>query len=406
MFCPIISADDHLLEPPDLFTAHVPAPMRDVAPHLEFRDYQGDQVPYWVIDDDWLPIYVNDGSVGRPSSEWTRAPQRFDEFRRGVWDVDERVRDMDLNGTWASLAFSSFNFGFAGSRFTKIRDRELGVACLHAYNDWMIESWAGAHPDRFIPLQMAWLGDPEVAAAEVRRNAARGCHAISFSEHPGLALGFPSIFTDHWDPLLRACEETETVVNLHVGSSGTVHTPAPDAPADAALVLFPVHGMNALVNWVYARIPVRFPRLKIALSEGGVSWVPMVMERFKRAYRTSDRGNCWDPADGDPVDLVRRNFWFTSIEDPSAFRVLDTIGEDRVMVEVDYPHGDTSWPDTQELLRGELSHLPVATIRKVCYGNAAALYQHPEPPEALIASSVIGGLPEHAIPADAVPARH
>src|SRR5262249_30592625 len=159
---------------------------------------------------------------------------------------------------------------------------------------------------------------------------------VSFSENPA-GMGLASIYSGEWDPFLAACEETGTVVNLHVGSSGSVHTPAVEAPGDAALVLFPIHAVDALVNLSYARIPLRFPRIKVALSEGGVSWVPMVIERLSRAYRVCEMGTAWDPSDGDPVELVRRNFWFTSVEDPSGFRALDVIGDDHVMVEVDYP---------------------------------------------------------------------
>src|SRR5262249_10551411 len=153
---------------------------------------------------------------------------------------------------------------------------------------------------------------------------------------------------------LRACEETETVINLHVGSSGSVHTPSADAPTDARLVLFPIHGVDSLVDWIFARIPIRFPAIKIALSEGGGSGVALVMERLARAQRRRESGPAWSASDPHPLDLVHRNFWFTSIEDPSAFRLLDVIGEDRVMVEVDYPHLDSTWPHTQDLLRSEL----------------------------------------------------
>src|SRR5262249_4351383 len=160
-WCPIISADDHVLEPPDLFDRLMPAKFRDQAPHVIYEDYDGDEVPYWVIDDAKLPMWPGDGAVGRPSAEWGLAPQRFDDFRPVVANVDARIRDLDLNGTWASLCFSSFNFGFAGTRFVRFRDRAVGFAAFRAYNHWMIEEWAGAYPDRIIPCQMSWLADPE-----------------------------------------------------------------------------------------------------------------------------------------------------------------------------------------------------------------------------------------------------
>ena len=297
---------------------------------------------------------------------------------------------MDLNGTWASLGFSSFNFGFAGSRFTKLANRSVGYASLQAYNDWMIDEWCAAAPERYIPCQMSWLGDPELAAKEIRRNAARGFHAVSFSENPE-GQGFPSVYGDHWDPFFAACAETETVINLHVGSSGSVHTPSVHAPADAKLALVPRardqrgrgldlrQGPDALSGYQDR-----------GLSEGGVSWVPMVIERLRRTYRACEAGNAWLRSDGDPVEILHRNFWFTSVEDPSAFQLLSIVGEDKVMVEVDYPHVDSTWPDTQALLESELQHLTPASIRKICYENAAGLYQHPEPPRSMIEASVMG----------------
>jgi predicted TIM-barrel fold metal-dependent hydrolase len=391
LWCPLISADDHVLEPADLFVERMPAKMRDVAPRIEYFDYAGDEVPYWVIDGERLPMFVADGTVGRPTREWGRAPQRFEEFRAGVCDADARVRDMDLNGTWASLLFPSTTFGFAGSRLTKIRDREVGFAAVRAYNDWMMEEWVGSHPLRFISHQIPWFDDVERSISELQRNAARGCRAVSFAENPA-GLGFASIYTGHWDPFLAACQDTDTVINLHVGSSGFTHTPAADAPADTLRVLFPIHAVDALVNWIYAKIPLRFPRLKIVLSEGGVSWVPMALERIERAYRVREGRNWWGEADGNPLDLVRRNFWFSSVEDPSAFHALDIIGEDRVFLEVDYPHADCTWPDTQALVRSELEHLSPDVVRKIAFETAADLYRHPRPPEAMIRASVVGKL--------------
>src|SRR5262249_8658157 len=162
---------------------------------------------YWIIEGERYPVFMVDGAAGRPPHEWIRAPQRFDEFRAGVTDPDARVADMDLNGTWASMGFPSGNFGFAGSRFVKMQDRGLAYAAVRGYNDWMLEEWCGSNPDRFIPMQLAWLGDPAEAVDELERNAARGCRSVSFSENPA-GLGLASIYSGEWDPFLAACEDT------------------------------------------------------------------------------------------------------------------------------------------------------------------------------------------------------
>ncbi len=384
VWCPVISVDDHVFESATTFT-RVPEKFRDVVPQLVEIDGR----PAWRIGDRHHFFTGVDGAAGRPISEWRSTRMRLEDYRRGVWDVDARVLDMDLNGIWASLCFPSVLWGFAGTTLARIPDRDAGFAAVQSYNDWMVEEWWGAHPDRFIPCQLPYLADPELAANEIRRNAERGVLAVSFSENPA-GLGFPSIHTDHWDPFFKACEECGTVVNLHLGSSGGVPKPSPDSPDPVSLALFPINGIESVVEWIYSRIPLRFPTIKIVLSEAGVSWVPMVIERLRRAYRQREAApSAWLATDPDPVTVLRRNFWFTSIEDPSAFHNLEAIGEDRVMVEVDYPHTDSSWPDSQELFRSELEHLPVDTIKKICFGNAAELYKHTPPPESLLASSTL-----------------
>jgi predicted TIM-barrel fold metal-dependent hydrolase len=386
LWCPIISADDHTLEPAHLFEGRIPHKFGDTAPHL-VEDEEG--LPFWVVENSHIPITIANGSSGRPSREWNNSAQRFEEFRSGVSDSAARLADMDLNGVWASLCFPSLVWGFAGRVFAAMRDRDLGLACVRAYNDWMIEEWCGPHPDRYVPCQIPWLADPVIAAREISANAGRGFRAVTFPETPD-RLGFASIYSGAWDPFFRACQETETVINLHVGSSGWVQRPSAESPVEVAVALFPVSGMSALVDWLYARIPLRFPQVKIAFSEAAVSWVPMMLERLDRAYRHVDASGAWSRHDPHPNDVVKRNFWFASVEDPAAFRMLDLIGDDRVLVEADYPHADSTWPDTQALLRSELGHLERPTIEKVAYANAAALYRHPSPPRDWIARSVIG----------------
>lgn len=387
LWCPIISVDDHFLEPPETFVDRVPRADRQRVPHIETDDAG---LPRWVIDDERFELLVHECSVGRPISEWTLAPAKFEEFRPGTYDVHARVADMDINGVYASLNFPSSTWGFAGRRLSLMKDERIALLSLRAYNEWMMEGWCGVYPNRFIPCQLPWLRDPTLAAAEIRRNSEHGFKAVSFSENPEL-MGLPHIYSDHWDPFFEACQETETVINLHVGSSGTVNRPSSVSPFAVTASLFPMSGIATIVDWIFAKVPLRFPKLKIALSEAGVSWVPTIIERLNKSYRQIEGlGVRWAPSDPTPTDLLHRNFWFTSIEDPSAFRVLDIIGEERVMLESDYPHPDTSWPDTQVVARTGLSHLEPETIKKLCYENASQLYRHEPPPDQFIARSVIG----------------
>ncbi|MEV6923402.1 amidohydrolase family protein [Dactylosporangium sp. NPDC051485] len=386
---PFISVDDHVLEPVTTFRDRFPSHLRDAAPRVEYG-YNGDpEIPYWLVEDEQLPIGTVNGAVGRPVTEWNGAAQTLDDFRAGVSDSRLRLKEMDLVGAWGSVCFPSVIWGFAGRRLSQIRDREVGLASIKAYNDWMIEEWCAADPDRLIPCQLPWLNDPQVAAQEIRRNAERGFKAVSFSENP-LTAGFPSLHDRSWDPFFAACEETGTAINLHVGSSGMVTLPDPKSPVEVLIALFPVNAIVASVDWVYSRIPVRFPNIKIVLSEGGASWVPMSLERLARTHRQLEISEVWKAGEPSPAEVLLRNFWFASLEDPSAFRNLDTIGSQNVLVECDYPHGDSTWPDTQKVLESQLAHLPVEDVFNICVGNAAQVYNASLPPVDWFESSARG----------------
>jgi predicted TIM-barrel fold metal-dependent hydrolase len=374
----IISVDDHLIEPEHVFETRVPDAMREDAPHIvTFEDGRES----WVYEGAFYPQVGLNAVAGRPKAEWSMEPARFDEMRRGCYDIEARVRDMDLDGVYASLCFPSLIAGFAGTIFANSKDQGLGLACLRAWNDWHIEEWAGPHPDRIIPLQIAWLRDPEIAAADVRRNAERGFKAVSFPENP-VDLKLPSVHTDHWDPFLRACEETETVVCLHNGSSSWTAARSPGAPLELYTSLFSVNAIAAAADWLWARIPTRYPNIRVAFSEGGIGWVPMLIDRIDYVLDHSAVGSQgWDDPSLSPTDALRRNFWFCTIDIPSTMALREHIGIDHICLESDYPHADSTWPDTQLRAADGLRDFTPTEVRKVTWENASRLFRHPVPPE-------------------------
>ena len=373
----IISVDDHLIEPADLFEGRLPKALAQRAPRIVVDD--GSEL--WEYEGKRYPQVGLNAVAGRAKEDWSMEPTRFDEMRPGCFDIDARVRDMDLDGIYASLCFPSLIAGFAGTVFSQSADQELGLACLRAWNDWHREVWAGSHPDRIIPLQLAWLGDPEIAARDVRENAARGVKALSFPENP-VDLGLPSMHTDHWDPLLRACEETLTVVCLHNASSSWTAARSPGAPLELFTTLFPVNAMVAAADWLWAGIPTRFPELQIAFSEGGVGWVPMLIDRIAYVLDHSAAGLvAWRDPSLSPIDALRRNFWFCTIDLPSTMALRDHIGVDHIMMESDYPHADSTWPDTQARAHEGLAGYTGEEIRKLTWETASRLFRHPVPPE-------------------------
>ncbi|HEX4659010.1 MAG TPA: amidohydrolase family protein [Streptosporangiaceae bacterium] len=376
----IISVDDHLVEPPDTFSGRIPAKFAERAPRIvPTPDGRGEA---WLYDGTLMPNIGLSAVVGRPAREWGTDPVRFADMRRGAWSPTARLADMDLDGVYASVNFPSFLPGFGGARLQTVTpDRELALACVRAWNDWLVEEWAGADPARFIPVQLPWLHDPELGAAEIRRNAARGFKAVTFPEHPERS-GFPTMFTGHWDPIMRACAETQTVVCIHTGSGGSLTDMGAGAPPSLASLIFGSYALIPTSVWLYSMLPVRFPELKICVAEGGISWVPGLLDRMDHLERHRQNRAYYGPwfdVDISPAEVLRRNFWFCAVDDPSAWSLRHRIGVERIMLEVDYPHPDSNWPNTQAVFAEQLKDVPAAESELISWRNASDLFRHPVP---------------------------
>ncbi len=371
----IISVDDHLVEPADLFVDRLPSALQDRAPKVVT---QSDGTEFWEFEGRNYPQIGLNAVVGRPKDEWSMEPARFDEMRRGCWDPVARLDDMDLDGVWASLCYPSLIAGFAGSVFSQTSDVALGLACMRAWNEWHLDAWVGTNPARFIPVQIPWLVDPVLAGDEVRRNAERGFKAVSFLENP-VDLGLPSMHTEHWDPFLAACEETDTVVCLHCASSGWSASRSPGAPLELLTTLFPVNALVTAADWLWSGVPTRYPALRICLAESGIDWVPMLINRIDYVMDHSATGQgAWTDA-AHPTEVLRRNFWFSVIDLTSTLQLRDEIGVGHIVLESDYPHADSTWPETRARAQKALADLPVDEVEQLCWRNASGLFRHPGP---------------------------
>jgi hypothetical protein len=175
---------------------------------------------------------------------------------------------MDINGVWALVNFPSQIIGFCGRVFFSAADCQLGAACIQAWNDWLYAEWYQAHPSRIVPLGIAYLADPDVAVAEIWRDASRGFTSVTLPERPH-EVGLPLLWCrEHWDPILQACVDTDTVVLLHVGSSG-MQLPPEGAPLlQIGSTLFGQLSLGACVEWLWSGYPLKYPGLKIGMSEG------------------------------------------------------------------------------------------------------------------------------------------
>jgi predicted TIM-barrel fold metal-dependent hydrolase len=366
----VVSVDDHVIEHPKVWQDRLPAKYKEAGPK-NIRDDEGRDV--WMFEGQ---AHFNGGLgavAGKPREEYGLDPVRYEDMRPGCYDPKARLEDMDLDGIHAQLCFPTFA-GFAGSTFFRATDKDLATACVTAYNDWVIDEWCAALPGRQIPLALVPYWDIDATVAEAKRVADKGAKGFTFTEAPH-ALGLPSFHTDHWDPFLAVAEEAGMPLSLHFGSGGTPIV-APEAPFTAAIALFGLNSQMCTVDLLNSRIFERFPLLKVALSEGGIGWMPYILERTDYTWERHRFYTGMEDASR-PSELFRRNLFGCFIYDDAGLANLDRIGEDNVMFESDYPHSDSNWPHAREMLAKSLADFPDNVARKIAEDNARRLYNFP-----------------------------
>ncbi|MER5901744.1 amidohydrolase family protein [Streptomyces mirabilis] len=366
----LISVDDHIIEPPDMFVNHLPERYKDDAPQLVHQD---DGTDTWTFRETVIRTAALNAVAGRPKEEYGLEPQALDEIRPGCYDVNERVADMNAGGILAQMNFPSFP-GFAARLFAT-EDADFSLALVRAYNDWHIDEWCGAHPGRFIPMAIPVIWDAELCAAEVRRVAAKGCHSLTFTENPAV-LGYPSFHDPYWNPLWRALSDTDTVLSVHIGSSGKLAIPAVDSPPDVMITLQPMNIVSAAADLLWSQPVKDFPDLKIALSEGGTGWIPYFLERVDRTFEMHAAWTLQDFGGKLPSEVFREHFLTCFISDPMGVKLRHDIGIDNIAWECDYPHSDSMWPEAPEELMGVMERFDVSDsdIDKMTHENAMRWY--------------------------------
>jgi predicted TIM-barrel fold metal-dependent hydrolase len=343
----LVSVDDHVVEPPHLFDGRLPARYADLAPRFITR---ADGTNAWVYEGQEIANVALNAVAGRPPDEYGMEPTSFAELRAGCYDIDERVKDMDANGVLGSLCFPSFPH-FCGQLFARTEDKDVALAMVRAYNDWHIEDWCGTHPGRFIPCSLPAIWDPEVLAGEVRRTARMGAHAVTFSENPS-KLGWPSFHSD------------QLVIT------------APDAPIDCLITLTPINIVQAAADLIWSPVLRKFPDLKIALSEGGIGWIPYFLERIDYNYR---RHHAWTGQDFGsrlPSEVFNEHVLTCFIDDRFGMASRRFLNLDHVMWECDYPHSDSTWPFAPEELAEHLDGVSDEEVDRISHRNAMRHFRY------------------------------
>ena len=370
----LISVDDHITEPGTVFDNQLSGAAYASAPKLKVKSSGSN---YWEYQGRQQQSVALNAVTGRVREEYGMEPTNLDQLRKGCWDVDARVDDMNVNGIAASLNFPSFA-GIDGGLFIRAEDKAQAIVHMRAYNDWHVDEWCGAHPGRFIPLGILPLWDMDETAKEVRRLADKGCFAVTMSENPTKG-GLPGVHTGYYEKLWKAATDCGTAICLHIGTGNVSPHCSPESPIEANITTMPMAVAFGAADWLNLEALHRYPDLKICFSESGIGWIPYLMERADYSH---EQHHVWTHSkqyfgDMKPSEVFRRHFISCFIDDAYGLRNLDLIGEDNVCFEVDYPHSDAPWPNSPELLWKSAQHLTDAQIDKITHLNAMRIYKFP-----------------------------
>ena len=388
----VVSPDDHIQEPPHLWESRLPAKLRERGPRVErlkgrvalnngnlafVESDDGAVGDVWRYDGSNVPIVRIAAAVGVPRDKVDAGPVTFDELAPGCYDPAARLADMDTAGIEASLCYPNMFVRFCGQTFSLGADKELGLACIKAYNDYVVEEWCAGSGGRLVPMGIVPLWDVGLAAEEAKRLASLGFRSISFSEAPHL-LGLPSIHSREWDPLFDVCAQEQIVISMHIGTGGFPML-APDAPPAVPNVMASFNAGYTLTDLLFSGVFARMPQLKVCLAESQLGWIPYVLSRADFVWEEMS-GEGFTGIDKEampekPSAYFARNVWVTFFRDPVGLELLDRLGADRVLYETDYPHTDCAWPDCQTVAEEYTSALSADDAARVVAGNARELFR-------------------------------
>jgi predicted TIM-barrel fold metal-dependent hydrolase len=368
----LISVDDHLIEHPRAWADRLPAAARDEGPRVvepTSGPWAGHEV--WQLEGRQYPTMKHYAIVGQDPGGET-GPIRFSEMLPGCYDPHARLADMDADGVWAQLCFPTFA-RFAGTRFLECTDADLALLCVRAYNDYVIDEWCGQSRGRQVPLVILPLWDVNGCVAEVERTAAKGAKAVSFPENPA-PLGLPSWHSRHWDPLLASVQEVGLPLCMHFGTSGRSTATSDDCPDSVRYTLLASNSMGLAADLLLSGVFARFPGLRVALSEGGIGWMPYFLERVDYTWEGHRKMEPHTDFGLRPSEMFAGHIYGCFIDDEVGLEQRHRIGVSQIMWESDYPHADSAWPHSRQHLAARMRDIPDDEVRQIVQTNAADLF--------------------------------
>ena len=361
----IISADSHMTEPADLWVERLDRQFRQVAPRV-VRDFRRDA--YLFVAPGVVPFVISTGFAAgkRDGALKSHQSRGYEAARPGGWDPAARIQDQDLDGVDAEILYPTH-----AMRLFSMPDAALQQACFRVYNDWIAE-FASHDPRRLHALGLISLYDMSETVRELQRcrRLNLGGAAIWCSVSPER----PSFATNEYDPFWQAAAEMQMPVSLHVLCGGAAHQPTRVESQFVRYMNVNRELQDSLLDVVCSGALERFPQLKLVFGETDGGWIPHFLSRLDGAYEKFGR-LLPNALPMPPSEYVRRQVYFTFQDDAVAGRMYDIFGEDNYMWASDYPHADSTWPDSVKAIARSMAGLPLAVAKKVVGGNAAQLYR-------------------------------
>lgn len=363
----IISADSHVLEPHDLWTTRMAGGrFADRAPRVVEDANDGHR--FAVDGVPTFPIGLA-GAAGKPPEELRARGMRLEELRSGGWDPPARLADMDADGVAIEVVYPS-----VGLAVTRSPDPDYQVACVRAYNDWLIE-YCERGQGRLIGLALIPAVDVEEAVAEIHRCADAGLRGAVISARP--IAGHYAEAT--YDPLWAAFSERRMPVSFHILSGGQGGDPTLGSGLKMMTVMSVVHDIQlTLALFMFGGIFDRHPELRVVSAEHDAGWVAHYAYRLEQMF---DRHQHWlahgTTLERTPTEYLRSNVWYTFQKDPVAVESRHRVGVTQLLWASDYPHSDSTWPHSQKVIEEDFRGVPPEETAMIVGGNARVLYGIP-----------------------------
>lgn len=355
---PLISADSHIFEPGNLWLERTARKFHDRVPKI-VSVKEGDT---WEYDGGQTMAFAGFATAG----DWkgrTSSFMRVEDLRPAIFDPIARMEEARLDGIRAEVLYPSFAMRLFGSE-----DPEFQFEVMRAYNDWLIE-YCSADPDRLLPHAMIPSLDVEAAIREVRRTAKLGFRGFLINAHPRLGRDYG---TTLYEGLWSAIEESGLPASLHLYAGDT------EPKRFDPLAIYSVDpGMiqRSLALIVFTGVLERHPGLRLIVVESDVGWVAHLLTRMDHVFqRKGPRFGTALKSGLLPSELFKRQISCVLTEDRAGILTLEITGADIYMWGSDYPHNDSTWPNSQRTVERVFSGVPQETRRAILAGNAARLY--------------------------------